>query len=121
MGINNRKLFLSQEQKKAEEFSKTKKKYTHKFPTNFLTFSVREDRKEMKDKRNKSHPTQKPVSLCKHILETYTNEGDLVLDTRLGSASAAIACMRMKRKFIGFEKNETYYKDATKRILKEVL
>ena len=41
--------------------------------------------------QNRIHPTQKPVSLYKWLLETYTNENDLILDTHLGSGSIALA------------------------------
>ena len=64
---------------------------------------------------NKIHPTQKPVSLYKWLLELYTSEGDLVLDTHLGSGSIAIACHYMKRKLIGYEINNEYYESACKR------
>ena len=53
--------------------------------------------------KNKIHPTQKPIELYKWLLRNYTSEGDLILDTHLGSGSIAIACHQMKRKLIGYE------------------
>jgi site-specific DNA-methyltransferase (adenine-specific) len=61
------------------------------------------------------HPTQKPVKLYKWLLEHYTSEGDLILDTHLGSGSIAIACHQMKRKLIGYEIDAEYYEKACKR------
>ena len=61
------------------------------------------------------HPTQKPVKLYKWLLENYTNENDLILDTHLGSGSIAIACHQMKRKLIGYEIDADYYQKACKR------
>ena len=61
------------------------------------------------------HPTQKPVKLYKWLLENYTNENDLILDTHLGSGSIAIACHQMKRKLIGYEIDADYYRKACKR------
>ena len=48
------------------------------------------------------HPTQKPIKLYRWIIDKYTSEGDLILDTHLGSGSIAIACHQMKRKLIGY-------------------
>ncbi len=61
------------------------------------------------------HPTQKPIKLYEWILEHFTNEGDLILDTHLGSGSIAIACHQMKRKLIGYEIDADYYRKACKR------
>ena len=62
------------------------------------------------------HPTQKPVALIQRLVETYTNEGDTVLDNCMGSGTTAVACHRAKRHFIGFELNKEYYEKAVKRI-----
>ena len=70
---------------------------------------------DMKNKEHRIHPTQKPVALYKWLLETYTSEGDLILDTHLGSGSIAIACHYMKRKLIGYEIDQEYYDNACKR------
>ena len=62
------------------------------------------------------HPTQKPVALIRRLVLTYTNEGDTVLDNCMGSGTTAIACIKEKRHFIGFELNKEYYDMACKRI-----
>jgi len=64
---------------------------------------------------NRIHPTQKPVALYKWLLENYTKEGDLILDTHLGSGSIAIACHYMNRNLIGYEIDKEYYDAACKR------
>ena len=46
---------------------------------------------------------KKPERLLKRILELSTNEGDLVLDSFLGSGTTAAVSQKMKRKFIGIE------------------
>lgn len=58
------------------------------------------------------HPTQKPLSLLKELLEVFTNENDTVLDFTSGSGSLGIACSETNRKFIGIEINEEYYKKS---------
>ncbi len=62
------------------------------------------------------HPTQKPVDLVRYLVETYTNEGDLVLDNCMGSGTTAIACHRSHRHFIGMEMNEEYWRKACERL-----
>ena len=65
------------------------------------------------------HPTQKPVSLIQYLIRTYSNEGDTILDNCMGSGTTAIACIREKRNFIGFETNPEYYDVCRNRILNE--
>ena len=63
------------------------------------------------------HPTQKPVSICEYLINTYTNQGDLVLDNCMGSGTTGVACVNTNRKFIGIEKNAEYFEIAQNRIL----
>ena len=69
--------------------------------------------------QNNWHPTQKPVSLIEYLVLTYTNKGDLVLDSCMGSGTTAIACIKAKRHFVGFELDEGYFRQAEKRIWEE--
>ena len=62
------------------------------------------------------HPTQKPVDLLRYLVLTYTNEGDTVLDNCMGSGTTAIACIKERRHFIGFELSKKYFDKAVKRI-----
>ncbi len=52
------------------------------------------------------HPTQKPVDLGRYLIRTFTNAGDIVLDSTCGSGSFLVAAVMEHRKFIGMEKNE---------------
>ncbi|MCL2591783.1 MAG: site-specific DNA-methyltransferase [Defluviitaleaceae bacterium] len=52
------------------------------------------------------HPTQKPISLGRYLIKTYTNPGDIVLDNACGSGSFLVAALLEGRNFIGIEKNE---------------
>lgn len=65
------------------------------------------------------HPTQKPVDLIRYLVRTYSNEGETILDNCMGSGTTAIACIKEKRNFIGFELNKEYYEKACKRIAAE--
>ena len=62
------------------------------------------------------HPTQKPVALLEWLINTYTNEGELVLDNCAGSMSTAIACINTNRKYIMIEKDEKYFNIGSQRI-----
>src|SRR5699024_1090968 len=66
--------------------------------------------------KQRVHPTQKPVALFEYLIKTYTNEGETVLDNCMGSGTTAIACMDTNRNYIGFELDETYYKNSLERI-----
>ena len=66
--------------------------------------------------RGHLHPTLKPVPLFEHLIKTYTNEGETVLDSCIGSGTTAVACINTKRNFIGFENDEEYHKIAMDRI-----
>jgi len=61
------------------------------------------------------HPTQKPLELMEYLVKTYTNEGDMVLDNTMGSGTTNLACIKLKRKSIGIEKEKQYYDVAVRR------
>lgn len=62
------------------------------------------------------HPTQKPLKLIEWLVQTYTNEGEIVLDPFLGSGTTGLACKKLNRKFIGIEKDFDYWKASCKRL-----
>jgi len=56
------------------------------------------------------HPTQKTLKLIEYLIKTYSNVGDVVHDSCLGSGVTLEACMRTNRNCFGFEKvNEWEY------------
>ena len=69
----------------------------------------------MKNKEVRIHPTQKPVDLYAWILLHYAKEGDLILDTHLGSQSSRIAACKAGLPFIGFETDQEYFDLGNKR------
>lgn len=71
---------------------------------------------DMKNKEYRIHPTQKPVELYKWLLSRFAKEGDLILDTHVGSASSLVACREMGFKYIGFEIDDDYYRMAKERL-----
>jgi len=84
-----------------------------RYPRSIQVFSM--------DTQNSSlHPTQKPVALFEYLIKTYTNEGETVLDSCIGSGTTAVACIRSKRHFMGFEIEKAYFDIASKRIKEEL-
>lgn len=65
---------------------------------------------------SKLHPTIKPVKLFEYLINTYSNEGDLILDCCAGSGTTAIACMNTNRNYICIEKEKKYYDVIQNRI-----
>ena len=62
------------------------------------------------------HPAVFPVDLARAHVVSWSNENDLVLDPFMGSGTTAVACIKEKRHFIGFELNKDYYDKACRRI-----
>jgi DNA modification methylase len=60
-------------------------------------------------KERYNHPTQKPLSLIKELIEKHSNPGDLVLDSFAGTGTTAHACLISDRNFIVMEKDDKYY------------
>jgi len=82
---------------------------TERYPRSIQVFST--------DTQNSSlHPTQKPVALIEYLIKTYTNDGEVVLDSCMGSGTCGVACRYLNRRFIGIEMDEKYFEIAKERI-----
>lgn len=68
------------------------------------------------EKKFGKHPTQKPLSIMKQLIETLTNPDDIVLDSFMGSGSTCVAAKQLGRRYIGIELNEEYYNIAKARL-----
>lgn len=65
---------------------------------------------------NPPHPTQKPVALLEHLIKTYTEAAEVVLDNCMGAGSTGVACANTGRRFIGIELERKYFDIASERI-----
>lgn len=92
-------------------------KVKHKF--NYDIMKKLNNNKQMKDvwetsltkpseKKCGKHPTQKPIELLEKIILASTDEKDLILDPFNGSGTTGIVANRLKRKYIGIEKEKEY-------------
>jgi adenine-specific DNA-methyltransferase len=62
------------------------------------------------------HPCEKPAEMMRHIINTSTREGDLVLDCFAGSGTTAIAALSTGRQFIGCDASPKWAEYANNRI-----
>ena len=64
----------------------------------------------------KAHSTQKPEELLKRIILSSTKQGDIVLDPFFGTGTTGAVAKKLKRNYIGIEKESAYITIAKKRI-----
>lgn len=81
-----------------------------RYPTDIIYFKTAESEGKV------YHPTQKPVKLLEYLIKTYSNEGETVLDSTMGSGSTGEACLNTERNFIGIEQDEKYFEIAYNRL-----
>lgn len=78
------------------------------------------EREKPRISKNKGTTRQMLISNGKEYMEylinTYTNEGETVLDFTMGSGTTGVACKNLNRNFIGIELDRTYFDIAQKRI-----
>ena len=62
------------------------------------------------------HPTQKPLALCRRIVEHFSNPGEIVLVPFAGSGSECVAAVECGRRFVAAELNAEFVDIARSRI-----
>lgn len=67
------------------------------------------------------HPTQKPTSLMRFLIERSSQTGEVVLDPFMGSGTTLRAAKDLGRRAIGIELEERYCEIAVKRLAQAVL
>jgi len=86
-------------------------KFNDGYDKYFLVPKVRQN----KDDFN-SHPTIKPVDLIQQLIKLISFEEQIVLDPFAGSGTTGVACLETKRKFIGYEIEQSYFEITNKRL-----
>jgi len=77
-------------------------------------YAPRASRKERADYND--HPTPKPISLMRYLVDIYCPKGGIVLDPFCGSGSTGIAALESGREFIGIDIDKHYCEITEKRI-----
>lgn len=81
---------------------------TERYPRDVLRF-------KWDTQKSHLHPTQKPLEACKYFIRTYTDPGDLVLDSCMGSNTTGKACRELGRSYIGIEVDPEIFQIAKNR------
>ena len=83
--------------------------YDKAYPTHLIKFN-----------RRRHKYSTRPDDLCDYIINTYTNEGDFVLDITMSDAQTGKSCLKLNRHYIGFEINTDRYNDAVKNTNRQI-
>lgn len=70
--------------------------------------------------KNPKHPTQKPISILKRMIEMASNEDDIIFDPFMGVGSTGVAAVQLNRRFIGVELDAKYCQAGNLRIEEEL-
>jgi len=95
------------------EYGLTSYDSTERYPKSVWTFATDKQKSAL-------HPTQKPILLIEELIKTFSNEGDLVLDSCAGSSTTAIASINTGRDWIMMEKETEYYDKSIIRIKEHI-
>ncbi len=82
-----------------------------------MIFNWFEWKRDNKNQYPKIHPTQKPVTLLKELIQIFTDEGDVVIDPCAGSGTTLRACMELNRNSYGFEIDKNFYREAKEKMI----
>ena len=86
---------------------------------NHMIFNWFEWKRDSSKQYPKIHPTQKPITLLKKLIEIFTDEGDVVIDPVAGSGSTLRACAETGRNGYGFEIKKDFYNKAKEKMISE--
>ena len=67
-------------------------------------------------KEKVGHPTQKSLKLMQSLIQTHTNEKDLILDPFMGSGTTGLAAIQLARRFVGIELDKSYFNLSVERL-----
>ncbi|HJR24945.1 MAG TPA: site-specific DNA-methyltransferase, partial [Acidimicrobiales bacterium] len=67
-----------------------------------------------------NHPAPFPVELPLRLIDLYTYRDDVVLDPFMGSGTTAVAAVRSRRHYLGYDTDEAYARAARERVAAEV-
>lgn len=77
-------------------------------------YSEQDPMRKIMTKNN--HPTVKPLKLMSYLITLFTREGDTVLDPFVGSGTTCLAAKKLRRKYVGIEREAEYIEIANARL-----
>ncbi len=80
---------------------------------NFIEAPVCSGKERVKHPR---HPTQKPLSVLRRLVDLASRPGDVVLDPFMGVGSTGVAALELRRRFVGVELDPEYFRAAETRL-----
>jgi site-specific DNA-methyltransferase (adenine-specific) len=80
--------------------------YEPKLPVSILNYSTE------KYKKNRLHPTEKPIELYKYLINHYSDENEIICDPCFGSGNSLVASIETGRKYFGIEHDPIYFQKA---------
>jgi len=107
--LNSKSIYLSNSREVAVlGVKKGKPTFNSKYDNGVYNFPIHREKR--------IHPTQKPLKLMEELIKKHTKINDLVIDPFLGSGSTALASYKLKRRFVGGDKDRSYIGKARKRL-----
>lgn len=104
-------------------FTNCESGHTFNMPTekedafNYITLPLCQGNERLKDAKGDTiHPTQKPESLIRRLMEIFSNRGDVTFDGFMGTGTVARIAKDNGRKFIGIEIEEEYVETTQRRL-----
>ena len=82
-----------------------------------MIFNWMEWKRDSAKEYPKIHPTQKPVSVLKRLIEIFTDPGEVVIDPVAGSGSTLRAAYELARNSYGFEISTEHFRLAKDKML----
>lgn len=79
-------------------------------------FPICGGQERLKKNGTKVHPTQKPEALLYRVMLACTKPGDVILDPFFGTGTTGAVAKRLRRHWIGIEREGTYIEAAQERI-----
>lgn len=73
-------------------------------------------KERLRENGAKAHATQKPEALLYRVLTASTNPGDVVLDPFFGTGTTGVVAKRLRRRWIGLERDPRYVALAQERL-----
>jgi len=70
--------------------------------------------------RQGEHPTEKPLPLMSELIGDFTQPGQLVCDPFMGSGTTGVACVKLGRRFVGIERDPTWFDLSRRRLEKAI-